>query len=177
MNRKRTLLPLARSIVRYLSSKACLNEEIYLNNKEASDNLSSAFGKYIEELQIENRIGTAVSYRVAKPSLESFKSGLKFADISPALLKRYEAWMIQNGKSKTTVGIYLRSLRAIFNMAKIDKTLYPFGKNKYTIPSGRNVKKALLLKKLQEFSAMKQSLDRQKRWQKTIGFLYTSVMV
>jgi integrase/recombinase XerD len=120
-------------------------EEIYLDNKEASDRIAHAFDAYAQELRVENRIGTAVSYDVAKASLEAFKSGLRFADVTPSLLKRYEAWMIQKGKSKTTVGIYLRSLRTIFNRAKVDNALYPFGKNKYIIPTGRNVKKALTL--------------------------------
>ena len=123
-------------------------EEIYLENRDASDSISWAFDKYIEELKLENRIGTAISYLVAKRSLESFKAGLRFADITPALLKRYESWMIQNEKSKTTVGIYLRSLRTIFNRVKVDKAMYPFGKNKYIIPSGKNIKKALTIEEI-----------------------------
>jgi integrase/recombinase XerD len=123
-------------------------EEIYLENKEASDSIAFAFDKYVQELHSENRIGTASSYQVAKSSIENFKPGLRFADITPALLKRYEAWMIQEGKSKTTVGIYLRSLRTIFNRAQIDKSLYPFGKNKYVIPTGKNIKKALTIEEI-----------------------------
>ena len=50
-------------------------------------------------------------------------------------------------RSITTVGIYLRPLRAIFNMALQEGNLkiedYPFGKRKYQIPAGRKVKKAL----------------------------------
>jgi integrase/recombinase XerD len=118
-------------------------EEIYLDNKEASDSLRHAFDKYIDELKKENRLGTAISYQVANASIERYRKGLKFADVTPAILKKYEAWMLENGKSKTTVGIYLRSLRTIFNRAKIDKALYPFGKNRYTIPTSRNIKKAL----------------------------------
>jgi integrase len=55
--------------------------------------------------------------------------------------------MIENGNSETTVGIYIRSLRAIFNESNIDKSLYPFGigRDKYTIPKGNNFKKALKL--------------------------------
>ena len=58
--------------------------------------------------------------------------------------------MLEKGKSKTTVGIYLRSLRAIFNRASIDKSLYPFGegKGKYSIPTGKNIKKALTLEEI-----------------------------
>jgi integrase/recombinase XerD len=119
--------------------------EIYLNNREASDTVSFAFQKYIQELRDEKRIGTAISYECAKGSIDRFKKGLRFADITPALLRKYENWMYENGKTSTTVGIYLRSLRTIFNRANIDKALYPFGEKngKYSIPVSRNIKKAL----------------------------------
>jgi integrase len=127
-----------------------LFENLYLVNREASDTISFAFDKYITELKEEKRIGTAVSYETAKASIESFKAGLKFADITKPLLTKYENWMIDKGKSKTTVGIYLRSLRTIFNRASIDKSLYPFGegKDKYFIPESRNIKKALTLEEI-----------------------------
>jgi integrase len=57
--------------------------------------------------------------------------------------------MLANGKSLTTIGIYLRSLRTLFNEQiqsgnlKIEQ--YPFGKRKYQIPAGQNIKKALTL--------------------------------
>lgn len=125
-------------------------EAIYLENREAADSIAFGFDKYISELKEEKRIGTAVSYECAKASIESFKKGLKYADITKPLLKQYENWMLENEKSITTVGIYLRSLRAIFNRASIDKSLYPFGegKGKYSIPTGKNIKKALTLEEI-----------------------------
>lgn len=57
--------------------------------------------------------------------------------------------------SKTTVGIYARALRAIFNEAidrgLISKENYPFGKKKYQIPTGRNIKKALSINDISKF--------------------------
>jgi integrase/recombinase XerD len=59
----------------------------------------------------------------------------------------YEKWMLKSGNSITTVGIYLRNLRAVFNAGIMDGTIpkevYPFGKHRYTIPAKSNVKKAL----------------------------------
>lgn len=125
-------------------------EAIYLENREAADSIAFGFDKYISELKEEKRIGTAVSYECAKASIESFKKGLKYADITKPLLKQYENWMLENEKSITTVGIYLRSLRSIFNRANIDKSLYPFGEGigKYSIPTGKNIKKALTLEEI-----------------------------
>jgi integrase/recombinase XerD len=127
-------------------------EDAYLNNKDAADSVKFGFEKYIQELKDERRIGTAVSYETAMKSINGYKSGLKYADITPAFLKKYESVMIDSGKSKTTVGIYLRSLRTIFNRASIDRSLYPFGegRNKYSIPTGRNVKKALTLSEVKQ---------------------------
>jgi len=55
--------------------------------------------------------------------------------------------MLAKGKSLTTVGVYLRNLRTLFNQAIsnniVKESKYPFGKTKYQIPSGVNVKKAL----------------------------------
>jgi integrase len=122
-----------------------LFEENYLEQRNTHNSVSFAFEKYIKQLNDETRIGTAVSYQCAKNSLEAFCPNLTFADVSPIFLKKYESWMLQNKKSLTTIGIYLRSFRSIYNMQGIDKSLYPFGatKDKYTIPTGRNIKKAL----------------------------------
>ncbi len=106
-----------------------------------------------EKLTRENRLTSAESYQSTIQSLKLFIPGaskhLEFADVTPDWLKDYEDWMIQKDKSITTVGIYLRNLRSIFNEAInqgiINSTYYPFGKYKYIIPSAKNNKKALSL--------------------------------
>lgn len=125
-------------------------EESYLEQRNTRSSVSFAFDKYIEQLKNEDRIGTAASYECAKRSISEFKKDLTFAEVTPVLLKQYQSKMLQAGKSLTTVGIYLRSLRAIFNLQNIDKSLYPFGdgKNKYSIPKGRNIKKALTIEEI-----------------------------
>ncbi len=120
-------------------------KEKYYEHRNTTDSVFFAFDEYIHELKEEGRIGTAVSYQTAKASLHGFTKDLKFADVTTAFLKKYEAWMLNNKKTTTTVGIYLRNLRAIFNRANIDKSLSPFGagQQKYLIPKGNNFKKAL----------------------------------
>ena len=122
-------------------------ENLYYSNRKPKGSIQAAFDDYITELKSETRIGTAESYECAKKSICSFSKNLKFIDINKDFLLQYENWMISNGKSKTTVGIYLRCLRALFNKQGIDKSIYPFGvgKNKYVIPTSRNIKKALTL--------------------------------
>ncbi len=122
--------------------------------KKQSD-WNSVFANYadcIKKLREDNRIGNAVSYECSLNSLKEYTEkagGLSFEDITIEFLNKYESWMLQNGRSITTVGIYLRALRAIFNEAIqagiISKDAYPFGKNKYEIPTGKNIKKALTI--------------------------------
>lgn len=84
---------------------------------------------------------------------------MKFEHLTPALLMIYEKWMLKYGKtakskkgkasaaSLTTVGIYGRHIRSVFNDAIesgfVSRDFYPFTKNRYTIPAGNNFKKAL----------------------------------
>lgn len=127
-----------------------LFEKIYLQNRAAIDKVSAAFDEYIGELKGDGRIGTALSYECAKKSICSFRPGLRFADVDKGFLTRYEKWMAEKGNTSTTTGIYLRSLRTLFNRADLNRSLYPFGKgkDKYQIPAGRNIKKALSLEEV-----------------------------
>jgi site-specific recombinase XerD len=122
----------------------------FLDQLNTKNSVSFAFENYIKSLNLENRIGTAVSYGCAKTSIKKFNKSLTFAEVTPTFLKKYEHWMIENGRSITTVGIYLRSLRAIYNLQNIDRSVYPFGngKNKYSIPTSKNTKKALTIQEI-----------------------------
>ena len=125
-------------------------EEKFLEDRNTADSVSFAFDKYISDLKLENRISTATSYECAKVSIQKFNKNLTFAEITPNFLKKYENWMTENGNSISTVGIYLRSLRAIYNLQNINKSVYPFGtgKGKYTIPTSKNTKKALTIQEI-----------------------------
>lgn len=116
--------------------------------------VESAFKNYISNLRANNQLGTADSYNTAINSLIKFKPKLQFSDINTSFLKAFEISMLQKEKSITTVGIYLRCLRTILNIAKEDgvvsKDNYPFGNKKYTIPSGKNIKKAIDIKEIKQ---------------------------
>lgn len=112
----------------------------------------SLFEEYIDNLRKEGRISTAQSYDTALKSLMTYAPELLIKDITPKFLENYEKWMLDNKRSINTIGIYLRSLRTIMNIAKdkklITDEMYPFGmksKKKYEISIGKNIKKALNL--------------------------------
>ncbi len=92
-------------------------EKHYLTNRGAKDTINLAFADYAKELRDNDRIGTAVSYECAQSSLNKFCAGARFADVTTDFLKKYEKWMLNKGNSTTTISIYLRSLRTLFNNA------------------------------------------------------------
>ncbi|GAA4461235.1 site-specific integrase [Nibrella saemangeumensis] len=94
---------------------------------------------------------------------------LRFEHLTPEFLTSYEQWMLHYGKapqskekqpipaSLTTVGIYLRHVRAVVNDAieagLMSREAYPFGRNRYVIPAGANAKKALPKADLEKIKA------------------------
>lgn len=122
--------------------------------KSAFQNVQHHYNEVIKEYEKQERLGTAASYKYSLNSFRLFQEKqskkiekLTFSDITPEWLSSFESFMLKEGKSINTVGIYLRPLKAIFNRAISEKDikehLYPFGKNKYQIPSSKNNKRAL----------------------------------
>ena len=110
------------------------------------------FKEYAQILEDQGREGTRISYNTTYNSLNLFKKNLKLPDITKQFLQDYETHMQRRGKSSSTIGIYLRQLRAIINRA-IEKGVlkqeqYPF--KGFEIPAARNIKKALNDEQLQE---------------------------
>jgi integrase/recombinase XerD len=110
---------------------------------------------YIKRLIQEGRLGTAVTYHCSYTSLKKFKWCNRFNDVTPSHLMQYENWLRETGKSKTTIGMYIRPLRCIFNEAIIEgyirkERCYPFGRRKYQIPTGKNIKKALTAEEIKK---------------------------
>lgn len=130
-----------------------------------NQSVEKAFDKYINELASQGRIGTRSSYNTTKNSLLQFQPKLLFTDITPEFLIKYEDFMQKQGKSPSTVGIYLRQLRSIFNRAIsegiVKQEQYPF--KKFEIPSSRNVKKALNDEQLERLLKYLPNTDTQQK--------------
>ena len=130
--------------------------------KFLTKSIEGVFGsihEYIDKLKKEKRESTASSYNVSLSSFKKFlredkrKSKLTFGDITPEWLQDYEDWMIKEGNSLSTVGIYLRNLRRCYNIAiakGLPKEWYPFGKDSYVIPSSSNHKRALSFEQINQ---------------------------
>lgn len=151
------LLSKANGIIKGLSifSYEHFEKRFYVIQNDAQ-NIFAIFKSYIEELEKVKRIGTASSYRCAMISIKTFAGKIiGFYDVTEKFLSRYHQWMLDKGNSLTTIGIYIRSLRSIFNIAIEEGIIkredaYPFGRRKYQIPAGSNTKKALTIEDIKK---------------------------
>lgn len=137
--------------------------------------ITSYYNKMISDFKENGQIGTASNYECSLNSLLDFRKQKKnrtsefmFSEVDVKFLNQYESWMQANDKSNTTIGIYLRPLRAIFNVAKsTDEELpYPFKKgnnNGYEIPTASKTNKALNSQELKIlFEGEPQSPEQEK---------------
>jgi len=101
----------------------------------------------VTKLLLEERIGSAESYDTSFRAFLKFKGNVPIETINPTYLMQFGKWMLAKDRSRTTIVIYTRNMRAIFNEAIhqeiVPQKIYPFGRRKYRLLSGRNIKKAL----------------------------------
>ncbi len=130
------------------------NLNIYLG-KYTGETVNTAFETKIGNLINEGSIGNSDVYTCAYRNFEKYAGkNISFESITIDWLKRYEKTMVDDGKSYTTISMYIRCIRAIFNDAKtiglIKDAQYPFGKGKYEVPSGKGRKLALTLSQIKQ---------------------------
>lgn len=123
--------------------------------KGISDTLNTAFENKIRSLTEQGSVGNASTYACSFRHLEKYAGKkISFDTVTVDWLRRYEKSMLAEGKSYTTISMYLRSMRAIFNEAKsvgmVKEAQYPFGKGKYEIPIGKGRKMALTLQQIKQ---------------------------
>ncbi|MBG0858441.1 MAG: site-specific integrase, partial [Bacteroidales bacterium] len=117
------------------------------------NSILSAYYNRIESLKKDNRIGTSECYLYSLKSLRRYmRRDLKFSEITKEWLKKYETYLFEEGKSYTSISMYMRALQAIMNEGKkqgiISQAQYPFGKDKYKIPEEAGRKMALTLSQI-----------------------------
>lgn len=92
------------------------------------------FDKKIEGLTKKGKIGNAKTYRTAKNKLKDYLShDIKFIEMNRIWLKKYKDWLEEQKYKDTSISVYLRTLRALYNTAIEEgyaKAIeYPFGRN------------------------------------------------
>ncbi|WP_299363474.1 site-specific integrase [Winogradskyella sp.] len=129
---------------------------------------------YIEFLIKNDRLKTGKSYKYSEDKVKQFVEThknrnyleLSFSDIDIHWLNEFEMYYSKS-LSISSIGIVLRSLKAIFNKAisenKIDEKKYPFGNRKYKTPSAKGVKKSLNSKQLKTLFEAKPKSPQQEK--------------
>jgi len=129
-----------------------LFEDKFFNRAGSWDNVFSATWGHIQELKVDGRYGYASSFESTLRAVKEFHIGkklklncrnkvddrydkymegkkLSFPDITASWLKRFDAEMRDQGKSRSTIGIYTRNIKVLFNLAIKKhgvKVEYPF---------------------------------------------------
>lgn len=144
--------------------------------KAVGDTLNSALKAKIEKLKSEERIGTMIYYQSVLKGVELFAdTKIEFGDITVDWLNRYEKFMLLN-KNHTSVGFHMRGIRTMVGYARkagiIKESAYPFGRDKYIIPTGEAKKKALNLEQIAAISKFTDGLEATERYRDLWFFMY-----
>lgn len=134
-------------------------EAIYFG--QTGTDVFSVFRDKINQLEKEKRWKTATGYKTTANAFKDFLAHkgqnpdrLSFNAVTPEFLQEFEQYRTESkGQSISTVGVYTRQLKAIFNDAKAQglTTSYPFGKRLYKTPNAQKAKRALNANELQTF--------------------------
>jgi integrase len=128
--------------------------------------LVECFERKIEVFKSNKQLGSATNYECALKTILEFDSRkqLDLKHITVDWLKKYEHHMLEKKRSYTTIGMYLRDLRAVMNEAILSKALdisyYPFGRGKYEIPSSKGRKLALPLHTIKQIYQYESPFDQ-----------------
>lgn len=138
-------------------------DEKFTNKATDWDNVFMAMVDHIKALKTEERFGYASSFESTLRAIKEFHEDkkltfncrnkvetrftdyvtgkpLNFVDITPKWLKSFELWLQKQKKSKSTIGIYVRNIRVLFNIAmKVHqiRAEYPFTVHKPKTAKGR----------------------------------------
>lgn len=119
------------------------------------DSVYDAFEAKIGDLTQSEKLSTAELYTYTLRSLKDYAGeDLKFNQVTKTFLQHYEKELIKQGKSYTTISMYMRNIRSIINEAKsqgiIRQAQYPFGRGKYEIPMEEKRKLALTISQIKQ---------------------------
>lgn len=138
-------------------------EEKFFQKPTSWDNVFIAMVDHIKGLKVEGRFGYASSFESTLRAVKEFHEGkalkytskdkieirdyqtgktLNFVDITAKWLKNFETALQKKKKSKSTIGIYVRNIRVLFNLALKEHEVraeYPFTKYKPKTAKGRKI--------------------------------------
>ena len=143
----------------------------------ATDTVNTAFRAKIADLNEQNRIGNAIVYDNVLKGLERFAGDkIRFDAVTVEWVKKYERFLHSEDKTTSTIGIHLRTLRAILNEARrsgiVKESQYPFGRGRYEIQAGEGRKLALTLGQIGKVARYEDGSDATAKYRDYWMFLY-----
>lgn len=133
-----------------------------LSNQTRSEHRDAPVFAYFEDLIQEmleyGRKGTADNYRCAEANFRRFcrtDPAIRFSKLDTAFISRYEEYLYRRRLRRTTISFYMRTLRAMYNMAVRDGMTVdnkPF-KNVYT-SIGQTPKRGITINDIKEISKL-----------------------
>ncbi|MCB0399330.1 MAG: site-specific integrase, partial [Winogradskyella sp.] len=118
----------------------------YTTKADTNLNFKQFSAKVIAQMFEVKRTGNAIVYQTAVNRLISFSNdNIRFEDIDFSLLTNFEHHLKTSGLKQNSISNYLRSIRALYNLAIkheiVKRSSYPF--HNITIKSQRTAKRAI----------------------------------
>lgn len=117
--------------------------------------VNAAVRARIDELAQSEQISTCNGYRAMLSAIERFAGkDIPFSTVTIDWLSRCERFWTCEKKSKSTICVYFKLLKAILNQARLDGVIkeahFPFGRGRFEIPSAEGRKLALTLEQIKK---------------------------
>lgn len=147
------------SVIKLKSENKDFTAASLLKKIEQSSNKNITVGELFQEhikfLEQNKRHGYAGSVKEAYNSMIRYNGHLNiyFSEIDVAWLKRYEQWLRRRGNAENTIGIRLRTLRMLYNVA-LERDIikfndYPFRRYKVSKLHQATAKRAITKEQIQ----------------------------
>jgi site-specific recombinase XerD len=147
-----------------------------LHHKKEAANPKDVYSLFAEVIEQTRTVGTAQSYTTALNAFKSYKPKLSWQQLTPRFLEGFKQHMLDKGRSITTVGIYTRPLKAVYNEAikrgYTAQERYPFGRGKFVTPKGKGRKIALNDTELQKLFSYTPENDKEAKALALWQFMY-----
>ena len=125
-----------------------------IRKNPVNQNIFTFGDQVVEDMRAAGRVGNGRAYYDTLNSLKRFRRSrhLTFKEINCAYLDKYETYLRSNGGNDGGIGVRMRAIRALFNMAirngYIPESLYPFKAYKISKLKKKGFKYALTLEEI-----------------------------
>jgi integrase/recombinase XerD len=136
-------------------------ENTFRNKKNPINQNIFNFGdQIVADMRASGRVGNGRAYYDTLNSLKRYRRNrhLTFKEINCAYLDKYETYLRSRGGNDSGIGVRMRAIRALFNMAikheYIPESLYPFKVYKISKLKAKGFKSALSLEEINRIVAL-----------------------